>query len=114
MTSEQFNSIVQQQMGLCQEILLAKGADYTDGGDRLSNFKLVADLVGVSPKVVWAIYWLKHVVAIANYCGRDHLESEPIDGRIADGINYLLLLAALVSEEAETTASVNQMKLFVQ
>ena len=52
-------------------ILLSKGNDYTEGGergddseDRLWNFKEVAKRFGLTPLQVWAVYWTKHNNAI--------------------------------------------------
>lgn len=98
MTAQEFDKVVNDQFDASRDIMKSKGSDYTDNLDRLSNFKIVGELVGVDPRVVWAVYSAKHFIAIANYCGRGKTESEPIDGRISDLINYLLLLKGLVVE----------------
>jgi hypothetical protein len=103
LTNEMFDDLVDQQIAACREMLTAKGIDYTDGNDRLYNFKVVGSMVGAAPELVWAIYWLKHVFAIAAFCGRERLESEPIEGRITDALNYLYLLRALVEERRTAT-----------
>jgi hypothetical protein len=79
-----------------------KSQDYASQEDRLSNFKLVAQLTGQHPIEVWSTYWMKHTLAICRYVrsqGREQL-SEPIEGRIDDLQNYLDFLRALISETA--------------
>lgn len=98
MTPQEFENVLEIQIERCRSVLSAKGADYTDGKDRLFNFKQLAELLGIDPKVVWATYWLKHVLAIANFCSCGKVESEPIAGRIDDAINYLFLLKGLIEE----------------
>jgi hypothetical protein len=86
-----------------------KGADYAGNGDELANFKQAASSYkGLTPFDVWYVYAYKHWCAIATFCSRrGQVESEPIEDRLADLINYLLLLNALAKEaETETTGAV--------
>lgn len=94
----------------CVEILEVKGIDYTIGlgsKDRLHNFRTSAEFVGVDQKITWATYFYKHVSAIFAYVKNDgQHESEPIQERIADCINYLLLFHKMTKEE-KSARSVN-------
>ncbi len=99
MTNERFKELVAEVFKRQQEIMDVKGPDYTVGNkDRLHNFKVVADLVGITPAQVWAVYWLKHVLAILARVS-NHTESEPIEGRLADCSNYNILLEGLLADE---------------
>lgn len=80
----------------CDEILGVKGRDYTQGDGRLKNFTRNAERLGLSAEQVLAIYLFKHMDAIETYLRKGRVESEPIEGRIYDAINYLLLLYKLV------------------
>lgn len=84
----------------CNEILGVKGNDYTIGNvDRLHNFKTVAGFVGLDPMQVLGVYFYKHVAAIFAYIkSGGKSQSEPISGRIADCINYMLLFYKMVKE----------------
>lgn len=85
----------------CVKILKVKGDDYTVGNaekDRLHNFRTVAGFTGLSMMEVFATYWYKHVSAIFAYV-KGQSESEPIEERIADAVNYLLLFSKIVAEE---------------
>ena len=84
----------------CLDVLAKKGADYSTGGDRLGNFKTAAKALGRTPREIWAVYFWKHVDAVMKHASTGRLESEPIGGRLCDAVNYLLLYALLVSEEA--------------
>lgn len=87
----------------CNELLTQKGHDYTQGavGDegRLKNFYSGAERLGISPMQVLATYMYKHWSAIETYVAKGKVESEPIEERIADAVNYLLLLHKLIRHE---------------
>ena len=79
-------------------LLVTKGNDYACNEDRLSNFKQLAEFLGLSPLQVWAVYTFKHILAISQYVREGQVESEPIEERIADARNYLVLGLALIKE----------------
>lgn len=86
----------------CVKIMNTKNPDYTIGsGDVLYNFRRVGELTGLTPTQVWSVYFMKHVFAISNYV-KSGSESENIEERIADAINYLLFLAKIVAENKTT------------
>lgn len=93
----------------CVETLKVKGDDYTMGSeDRLHNFKTVGGFCGLTPKEVLGVYFYKHVSAIFSYIKKDgQSESEPIEGRIMDSINYLLLFYKMIKEEERRRMSVS-------
>lgn len=76
-----------------------KGKDYSGDEDALSNFKVLAQRLGMTPLQVWGVYALKHIAAIESYIKNGSVESEPIEGRIDDAILYLFLLRGLIEEE---------------
>jgi len=85
----------------CWNIYDVKGKDYTRGLgdlDRTDNFKQAALFNKISPFQSWGTYFYKHVAAVFRYIGDGHVESEPIEGRIHDMINYSILLLLLVRE----------------
>jgi len=88
----------------CFKVLKLKGVDYTIGStDRLANFRKVAEFTGMTMEQVWAVYFAKHVFAVFAYV-KGGTESEPIEGRIVDCVNYALLLGKLVAEKKRMTA----------
>jgi len=86
----------------CMTMLRAKNADYSQGeqrGDRTAAFKRIARDTEISPEKVWYVFFSKHIGAIVSYIKRGQVESEPIDGRIDDAINYLVLLGDLIGQK---------------
>ena len=89
----------------CDRLLTSKGHDYCQGAsvgsdrERLKNFYRNAEKLGIPARTVLAVYLGKHLDAIETFLKNGQVESEPIEGRIADAINYLLLLAKMVRVE---------------
>lgn len=86
----------------CLKVLTVKGNDYTQGKgnlDRLNNFTTGAEALGLQPRQVLAVYLYKHLTAVLRYLKEGQVESEPIEGRIVDCINYFLLLGKLIAHE---------------
>lgn len=70
-----------------------KGPEYTLGLDPLHNFDVCASSLNTTPELILSVYAYKHWAAIMSYCAHPEKKtSEPIEDRIADMINYLLLL----------------------
>ena len=68
--------------------------------DVLINFKEGGTDLGVSDIKTLGIYMKKHVDAIFNYIKTEgQSESEPIEMRIVDCINYLVFLQALIKDK---------------
>lgn len=84
----------------CFKVLVSKGNDYTIGSqDRLHNFRTVAEMTGLSMEKVFSVYFYKHVSSLFSYVkSGGQSESEPIESRIVDCINYLLLFSKIVAE----------------
>lgn len=84
------------------ELLFSKGKEYASDADALSNFKRRAEDVGVSPEQICWIFASKHFDSIKSYVAKGQtFSNEPIEGRIADARNYLLLLLALIQEKPQ-------------
>lgn len=91
----------------CDRLLTVKGHDYTQGAaatanddhGRLKNFYRNAEKLGLPARKVLAVYLAKHLDAIETFLKNGQVESEPIEGRICDAVNYLLLLAKMVRVE---------------
>lgn len=102
MTNEQFKKMLTEFIEEETKLLESKGTEYTrDSEDRLDNFKRLAKYIPKGdPKMVWIVYFMKHVDAILNYIykGKEY-SGESIFERIHDARNYLFLLAALIKDE---------------
>src|SRR6478672_3437147 len=91
-------------MALAREIETAKRPGYTVGsGDVLANFKAAALRAGITPEQAWVVLVSKHFDAVTAIMAHPHLPvSEAPAGRFADGVNYLRLGWALLSERTSS------------
>ena|SRR6266478_4266282 len=84
----------------CVKLMSTKGKEYSlSGEDVNSNFKRTGNDIGLTAKQVLYIFMKKHFDAITNYIKTNKVESEAIEERIADLINYEFILASLIEEE---------------
>jgi hypothetical protein len=101
-------------LGEMQGILVKKGADYSVGDDRLSNFRMIAETTGLTMRQVWAVYVNKHLFAVMKWVREGQVESEPIHGRFVDVANYMALADAIAREEAKGAAFESEMNKYVR
>lgn len=98
-----FEALFERTVHSCRELLVVKGGEYAGTDDRLANFRRGSSLTGCTAEQVLFIYLSKHYDALATWVrdsgrGESRPRSEPIEGRIDDAINYLILLKAMVAE----------------
>jgi len=98
MNQKDFDNVVEGVLDLAKKTRDEKGRDYAGIEDVLGNFKKRAERLGLSPLKVWGLYFGKHIDAIETFVKTEKLASEPIEMRIVDAINYLLLGYALVQD----------------
>lgn len=102
MTFEQFDELTDDMIKQVLKMRSTKGQEYANSeADRLKNFTDIAEECGVSPLVVWQVYFKKHIRAIDSYIKRGEVLSESIEGRFVDAITYLLLGYGLIVDAAE-------------
>lgn len=106
MEVKKFNSLVEEQLKICKDILIDKGFEYAPDAiesakiDRLEHFKKASVIMNCTPKEALLGMLVKHLVSISNMCTDQHTYSkEKWTEKITDSINYLLLLKALVEED---------------
>jgi hypothetical protein len=95
------DEVFAQRFADCMEMIRAKNADYTQGTakkDRIAAFRRIGKDINVPMTKVWAIFAQKHWGAVMKFVKDGQVESEPIDGRINDLINYFVLLGAIVND----------------
>lgn len=106
MNNADFTKLVDDTFAETRRLLVVKGGEYANGGDRLANFRRGAALTGCTPLQCAFIYASKHFDAIASYVAGDArgklpVLSEPIEGRLDDLINYCLLMKAIITEKRD-------------
>ena len=99
MNQDQFEAYTKWLLSQSADLLISKGAEYAGSEDRLSNFKRGATDTGASPEQVCWIYLSKHLDSLKTHIRTGKQGSEPIQGRIADAMNYIILLGALLHEK---------------
>lgn len=99
MDTDTFTTLIFNQMDHCSDILNIKATEYATE-DRLHNFKVAAEIEGITPVQALAGMMAKHTVSVYDLCfGRGSPSLSMWEEKITDSINYLLLLWALVNEE---------------
>lgn len=103
MNTERLTQLVEKAQQRHKSILTAKGRDYAgpEGTDRLANFRRLAQRLDLPMRVVWAVYFMKHIDAIMSWVKTGKVESEGLQGRFDDAHNYLYLVEAIVQEERD-------------
>ena len=92
-----FEAIIKEQIERSQKVLIGKAEEYAKGGDRLHNFRVASQLMGVSIEQAIAGMMTKHTVSIYDMCLSDrNYTMEMWNEKITDNINYLLILRAAV------------------
>lgn len=101
----------------CDAILAKKGHDYTQGEPgargRLKNFYRNAEKRRTTPYKVLQTYVAKHWDALETFFEQGQVESEPIEGRIADIVNYMMLLYMMVKYEGRVARGEIEHKPFL-
>ena len=100
MKTPEFNDIITAMLNHCTETLITKAKEYATD-DRLHNFKQAAHLQGITPMQALGGMMAKHTVSVYDMIASG--ETYPLElweEKIGDSINYLLLLWAMVNEEA--------------
>jgi hypothetical protein len=89
----------------CIDMIRKKNADYSQGeqkGDRIAAFRRIAKDVNITMEQAWAVFCQKHWGAVMKYVKEGTVESEAIEGRIHDVINYMVLLAAIIDDRKKS------------
>lgn len=99
MNSQTFSVILNRQITRCLNILGQKAEEYGPV-DRLHNFRKAAAFKNTTMRQVLSGMMLKHTVSIDDMCdSTNHFTEAQWNEKITDGINYLILLRAIVEEE---------------
>jgi len=95
---QQREKLIKDLLGKAEELRIKKGNDYSGMVDVNSNFKRLGERLGLSPMQILWVYLVKHLDAIETFIKDGKVKSEPIEGRIIDAVNYLLILNSLIKE----------------
>jgi len=107
MKTEMFNKLFEEQVCACSATLIKKAKEYATE-DRLHNFKVAAELQGITPQAALAGMMAKHTVSVYDLCNGPRMLLSHWEEKITDHINYLILLKAIVVERNLELADRNQ------
>lgn len=103
MTQEDFIPFVDELLAEVRRVLIDKGADYARPDNATHNFETAAEWAGLTREKTLSVYMYKHDAALYRYLRDGKVDSEPIRGRIVDGMAYRVFAAAM-AHEAESGA----------
>lgn len=103
MDSKKFNTITNNRIEKCLDVLVRKSEEYSPDTDKLHNFKAASGMLGISQaEALWGMA-AKHIISISDMVKNSKNYSlEVWEEKIGDALNYLLLLNAIVEEENES------------
>ena len=107
MNTKDYEKLYDDLIATARKITKEKGAVYTlSNDDKLINFKRIAELTNTTPAQVAVVYLWKHLEAIRNQAlNPKSYDPESLDERVPDCFNYLVLLTAIIKEEAAKKAA---------
>lgn len=102
MKVEDFKKLVEARLGYVARTLQLKAAEYATD-DRLHNFKVAADLQGITAESALLGMWAKHIVSVVDIVNAiEHTGKAPdaalVSEKLTDTIAYALLLEGLIEE----------------
>lgn len=112
MNNDDFDKLVSRVFSSKTQLLKDKGQLYGDE-DRLSQFKLMSNLSGLTPEQCAFILASKHFTALKNLLFRynEKLSAFTLDEITGDLINYMLLIQALCEEKLNESAQLGQVSI---
>lgn len=124
MNPKEFDYVLTTLLDRCVNTMKVKEEDYATDADRLANFNEVADFMGsqpieITPDVVAFIYLMKHIQSIKNIVvSKDFTDwhwqlksgREGKPQRIADAINYLILITACIEDHRNDESACSSQK----
>lgn len=108
METKEFEEIIlKNRLFETERVLGTKGDEYARG-DRLSNFKKAATLLGCTPERALLGYVAKHIVALADFvndleAGQNQSLARWTE-KTGDIINYMVLMEALNIERSQDSS----------
>lgn len=97
--AELFKKVFNEELMSLRE---AGQAEYAQvGTNAFANFERVSNDLGIDRKLVLWTYLRKHIDGITSYLRGHVSQREDVRGRINDALVYLLLLRAMIDDEAK-------------
>lgn|SRR5690606_18402783 len=102
MDAKTWNELLEKQLDKARQTLGVKAEEYATD-DRLHNFKVAAELQGITPRAALAGMMAKHTVSVYDILHADTLASNAmVQEKLGDNLNYLLLAFAVIQDERDS------------
>jgi transcriptional regulatory protein LevR len=112
MTHGEFERVCKERFNKSYDVLNAKGSEYSTAVDRLHNFKEAALVLRTTPADACLSFMTKHLVSVIDGVKSGKPQSQQwIDEKIGDLYNYVLLLEALLRENANASYKVPKIEV---
>lgn len=99
MNRAEFNVIVENRIQKIKNVLAAKAGEYATDGTVFYNFERASEINRKQPRQALWDMATKHLVSVMDMVeSGEEYESEYIDEKIGDMINYLILLEGLLKD----------------
>lgn len=102
MNFKKFSKLLEARIIKTRQVLDAKNKEYSDGEDKLYNFKRASVILDCTPERALLGMKTKHDVSILDLVDKieegEFVHPDLLDEKIGDAINYLILLEALIKE----------------
>lgn len=104
MSREQLLELHQRLTRECQEIMQAKNADYTGGGDVFANFRMTETL-GIPAELGILIRMMDKIQRVRSFVvnGELKVKEESVTDALQDIINYAVLCAGVICDRSDST-----------
>lgn len=101
MNRDEFNKVINRRLSDINHTLVLKGAEYAEDNNVFHNFDRAAAVLNTHrTQALWGMY-IKHHVSVDDMVNCRRGFDEPIvREKIGDMINYLILLEAMLTEDA--------------
>ncbi len=104
LTDKELESLIQERIERCKEVLFKKSEEYSSESDRMRNFNTAGRMLGIPPYKVAFMYMMKHFESVYEIVINDQPASPTLwEEKITDLINYLLLIDAMWRKSYEDT-----------
>ena len=106
MRVSEFESVLNRRLELTRKVLASKREEYAADGDRMSNFRRAALMLGCTRQRALVGMMAKHWVSILDMVDqweekKTIFSAERIEEKVGDAINYLVLLEAIMKDDAD-------------
>jgi hypothetical protein len=97
-TLEGRDAYIKEFFSGCEDVIAAKGEDYSHGGVAFRDFETIAHMTGLSREMVGLVLMSKHIVACVRWAKEGAMTCDSPVERLGDIANYAAILAAMSEE----------------